>query len=200
MRGTLVFGAVVAICVAGCDDEGVVDDEVAAEVAYMGLDRGVDRAIELGFDGFNDPDESANIPPQQAPGAYAGTMHVSGKVDSGASDNKEMDLDVGLAGYSDGPILGYSEDEEEEIIIFYDGNMNLPMSMKGLPNADLTGSFNGTVTMSGEALEGPVTLNLSFTGKTQDAGGGLIQRQPGTLHIYGTATSDYGVFNVDLTR
>lgn len=200
MRGTLVFGAVLAICTAGCDDEGVVDDEVAAEVAYMGLDRGVDRAIELAFDGYNDPDESANIPPQQAPGAYAGTMRVSGKVDSGESNNKEMDLDVALTGYSDGPILGYEEDEEEEIIIIYDGILNLPMSMKGLPNADLTGSFNGTVTMSGEDLEGDLTLSLQFTGKTEDAGGGLIQRQPGTFHIFGTATSDYGVFNVDITR
>jgi hypothetical protein len=77
--------------------------------------------------------------------------------------------------------------------------MNLILSMKGLPNADLTGSFRGTVTMSGY-LEGPVTLNLSLTGKTEDAGGGLIQRAPGTFHISGTATSDYGVFNVDLTR
>ena len=71
--------------------------------------------------------------------------------------------------------------------------------MKGLPNADLTGSFFGRVNMTG-ALEGPVDLNLSFTGKTEDAGGGLIQRQPGTLHIVGTATSDYGIFNVDITR
>ena len=200
MRGIFVLGAVaLASLLVGCDDEGVVDDEVAAEVAYMGLDRGVDRALELGFDGFNDPDESANIPPQQAPGAYAGTMHVSGKVDSGESTNKNMDLDVGLTGYSDGPILGYTEDDEEEIIIYYDGAMNLIMSMKGLPNAELTGSFGGIVTMSGH-LEGPVTLSLQFTGRTEDAGGGLIQRQPGTLHIFGTATSDYGVFDVNITR
>jgi hypothetical protein len=188
------FWAVAALALAGCDSN-VVDDEEAAQVSYLGLDRAVDRAIELGFDGFNDPAQSANIPAQDGVGDHQGQMVVDGKVDSGASNNKEMDLNVQLLTYSDGQIVG----QEEDVIVVYDGTLALGMSMKGLPNADLTGSFGGTVMMSG-ALEGPVTLDLSFAGKTQDAGGGLIQREPGTTHISGTATSDYGVYPVDVTR
>src|SRR5687768_10376015 len=81
----------------GGDDVGSDED---AERAYGGLDASIDKAIQLGFDGFNAA-SSANIPPQTAAGNKAGTMTVAGQVDQGASDNKTMNLTEALTGYSD---------------------------------------------------------------------------------------------------
>lgn len=181
---------------AGCGDDTDLASDEAARLAYLGLDQSVDRAIKLGFQGFNAA-SNANIPTQSEAGAAQGTMDVGGKVDQGASNNKEMDLTVTLTGYSDG--LLRTEDEEEVSIVYdTDGPAILDLSLKGLPNATMTGSLTGTYLMSGE-LEGPVTLNLSISGMTEESGG-VIQRAPGTTRISGTATSDFGVYNVDLTR
>ena len=49
-------------------------------------------------------------------------------------------------------------------------------------------------------LVGLVRLDVSFTGRTRDAGGGTIARVPGTIHVTGTATSDYGVFDIDVSK
>jgi hypothetical protein len=196
---TILAGIILAsVALAGCsDDDGpVVDDEAAARLAYFGLDRSIDRVLDLGFDGFNAA-SSANIPTQQGNGDYAGTVTVGGQVDQGNSNNKGMRLDVAYAGYSDGQIA--VDEDDEPIIIFYDGSADVDLSMKGLPDADLTGSFVGTLTMSG-SLEGPVSLSLSFTGKTEENAAMEIQREVGTTHITGTATSDFGVFAVDVTR
>lgn len=168
---------------------GAINNELAAEQAYLGLDRAIDRMIKLGFDGFNAAD-SANIPPQVEAGDESGTMDVSGKVDQGASANKGMQLDVVLTDYSDGPV-------EETSIIYTGGPMEADFSLKGLPDADLSGSLSGVIEMRGD-LAGAVELNLSLTGMTEDVGGGLVARTPGSIHVVGTATSDYGVFNVDV--
>ena len=176
----------------GACGEGNVNDEEAARRAYLGLDRAIDRALALGFDGYNAAG-SANIPEQTDVGEVSGTMIVGGQVDAGASANKEMRLLVTLEDdYSDGLVEG-------ELDIAYNGGpIDLDLSMKGLPNADLTGSFVGSFTMTGDLL-GEVLLDLAITGETEETPSGDIQRKAGTIRVLGTATSDYGVFDVDVS-
>ncbi len=178
-----------------CGDEGVVDEE-SARLAYEGLDPSIDKALDLGFQGFNEA-SSANIPEQSTTGDASGTLTIGGKVDQGASNNKEMTLDATYTDYSDG-----DPDEEDDIVdVIYDsqGTVTIDLSLKGLPNADLTGTIVGTVIMDGGLL-GPVTLDLAITGETEDDGTGKIRRKAGTVRVTGTATSDYGTFQVDVTH
>ena len=56
------------------------------------------------------------------------------------------------------------------------------------------GTLVGTFTMSGE-LTGPVTLDLAFSSALQPGTGTNVERKPGTTHITGTATSDFGVYD-----
>lgn len=189
VRRTALFALASILPLLACGPRGAVDNEVAARVAYLGLDRGVDRVIDLGFAGFNAA-SSANIPEQSDVGDVSGTMVVGGQVDQGASANKGMRLGVTLSAYSDGPV--------EDVEVIYDGGpTDLDMNFKGLPNAELTGTWTGTFTLSGD-IEGPVTLDLSFTGTTEDDGDGTIRRVPGSIHVTGTATSDYGSYPVDV--
>jgi len=190
-RTLLCIAPVAALLLAttGCNGQAL-DNEAAAEIAYLGLDRAVDRMLKLGFDGFNAAD-SANIPPQSESGDESGTMDVSGKVDQGASANKGMQLDVVLTDYSDGPV-------QDTPVLYNGGPIQADFSLKGLPDADLSGSLSGVFTMSGD-LAGTIELDLAITGKTQDDGTGLIVRVPGSIHVVGTATSDYGVFAVDVS-
>lgn len=191
-RGLLAAIPLLAALALGCQP---ANDEVAnadsARRAYLGLDRAIDRALELGFDGYNAA-SNANIPEQMAPGDASGTMVVGGKVDAGTSNNKEMDLQVTLTDYSDGPV----EDTYE--IVYAGGPALLGLSLKGLPDASLTGTFTGEFTMTG-ALAGAVALDLDITGQTEAAQDGTIQRKAGTIHVVGTATSDYGVFMIDVS-
>ena len=147
----------------------------------------------LGFDGYNQA-SNANIPEQSASGDRSGTMVVAGKVDQGASNNKEMDLTVSLTDYADEPV--------EEVSIQYatgDQPLQLGLSLKGLPNATFTGTFTGTPTMSG-GLAGTVTLDLALSGETEENQDGEVQRKQGTLRITGTATSAFGTYDVDISR
>lgn len=191
-RSILVAGVALAgLALSACGGpRGEIDNEVAVRVAYLGLDRGVDRAIDLGFAGFNAAN-SANIPEQMDVGDLSGTMVVGGQVDQGASANKGMRLEVTLDDYSDGPV--------EDVDVFYEGGpTNLDMSFKGLPNASLTGTWTGSFVLGGD-LAGPVTLNLSFTGMTEDAGDGTIRRVVGSIHVTGDVTSNYGTYPVDVS-
>src|SRR5437870_4278446 len=91
----------------GCgNDVSSADD---AKRAYIGLDPSVDKAINLGFDGFNMA-SSANIAPQTAHGASSGTLTVTGTVDQGASANKSMHLAFALEHYSDDGKVFYATD------------------------------------------------------------------------------------------
>jgi hypothetical protein len=65
------------------------------------------------------------------------------------------------------------------------------------PDAELSGTLAGTFVMDGD-LVGNVALNLVFTGQTEAGPGGEIVRVPGTVQVTGTATSDYGVFAIDV--
>lgn len=189
----LVFLIATAAC--GGDDEVGVIDEDSARRAYLGLDTAVERAMNLGFDGYNQA-SNANIPEQSANGDQNGTMVVEGKVDQGASNNKQMDLTVSLTDYADDPV--------EKVNIQYatgDQPLQLGLSLKGLPNATFTGSFIGSPTMTG-GLEGTVTLDLNLSGETEEtaSGDGSVQRKEGTLRITGTATSAFGSYAVDISR
>lgn len=131
-----------------------VSSDQSAQAAYLGLDESIDKAITLGFAGFNAA-QSANIPTEQTPGDVSGTSSIGGQVDEGQSANKQTRLQETLVGYAD-----------------VDAGAG-------------AGIVYATDTHAG-ALE------------ATDAGG--VDRKPGSTHITGTATSQFGTYDVDLTR
>jgi hypothetical protein len=174
-----------------------VSNDADARYAYLGLDSAVDRAMNLGMDGFNAA-SSANIDDQQGAGDADGTMVVSGQVDQGASDNKELRLEVAFSGYRDQAV----DDDGNDILTVYDtpdSLVQLDISLKGIPDGTFDGTFVGTVVMS-DGLEGDLDLDLALAGSLQAGAGDDVERVPGSTTITGTATSDYGVFDVDLTH
>lgn len=180
---------VFAAALIGCSDD--VGSEEDARRAYVGLDKSVDKAIQLGFQGFNLA-SNANIAPQTANGDKGGTLTVSGKVDQGASANKTMSLNEEMKGYSD------------DGLITYDTTGTLPiidLKLANVPNGTVNGTLNGTFKMTGE-LEGNVTLTLSIAGELQPTAADptKVERKPDTTKITGTAASDYGTYNVNVTQ
>jgi hypothetical protein len=161
-----------------------------AKKAYVGMDDSIDRAITLGFQGFNAA-SSANISPQTANGTKAGTLTVTGQVDQGASSNKGMRLSTNYVMYSDDGMITYATDANHLPA--------LDMQLKMIPTGTLNGTLVGTVTMAGSEV-GSLALNLSFNGTLQAGAGTTVQRAPGTTHITGTATSPAGSYTVDVTR
>jgi len=161
-----------------------------AQRAYEGLDASIDKAIKLGFDGFNAA-SSANIPPQTAKGTATGTMTVGGQVDQGNSSNKTMNLTETLAMYSDDAKLTYDSVSAA----------TLGMKLSKIPTGTMAGTLAGSFKMSGD-LAGTVTLNLSFSGEIEPVPGNTsqVQRKPGTTHVTGSAQSEFGTYTVDLTR
>jgi hypothetical protein len=189
-RSVLLSVVFLAFGLAGCGDD--VGSEEDAQRAYVGLDKSVDKAMQLGFQGFNAA-TSANIDPQVGNGDKTGTITVSGQVDQGASDNKTMNLNEQLKDYSD--------DDE---ITYNTGGDTLPLislKLSKIPDGTLDGTFSGTFQMSG-ALEGDVTLTLTITGQLQATAADptKVERKPETTRIVGTAGSEYGTYNVDVTR
>jgi hypothetical protein len=145
--------ALVLVCVlasAGCSDDGVASAQDAMR-AYLGLDSSIDKAINLGFDGFNAA-SSANIAPQEASGTHSGTLTVTGQVDQGSSANKGMRLSAAYVNYSD------------DGLITYDANASPPaleMMLKNIPNGTVNGTLAGTVTMHGQET-GALTLRAGW--------------------------------------
>ena len=184
---------------------GSVNDEDKARLAYLGLDNGIARAMQLGFDGFNAAD-SANIPTQTADGDVSGTMTISGQVDQGSSANKGMRLSMALEDYADDPVHPVDEngeEREEEYEIHYDTGsaVTVNFSLRDIPDGTMSGEISGTVTMSGD-LEGDLELSLSLDGKIeQDPDDATkTRREAGTTSISGTATSEFGEYRVEITR
>jgi hypothetical protein len=178
----------VVLLVAGCGSG--VNSTADAQKAYLGLDPSVDKAITLGFNGFNSA-TSANISPQSTSGTVSGTMTVTGQVDQGTSSNKGMRLNDSLTNYSDDGKITYATSAS--------ALPSLTINLRNIPNGTLDGSLNGAFTMSG-AETGSVTLALTFTGNIQAGPNNTVVRAPGTTHITGTATSPSGTYNVDVTR
>jgi hypothetical protein len=181
-------------CGSGDDDSNqpAVKSTADAEHAYLGLDASIDKAITLGFDGFNAA-TNANIAPQSASGDQKGTMTVTGQVDQGASSNKTMNLSEALAAYSDNGHLVYDTVAA-----------SLPalgMKLSKVPSGTLDGTLQGSFNVSGD-LKGSVTLDLTFTGELEPnaADPTKVERKPGTTHITGTATSGNDTYTVDVTR
>jgi hypothetical protein len=188
------------------------NDEVSsteeARLAYVGLDRAVERALGLGMLGFNAA-QSANIDPQSGAGDVKGTLTVTGQVDQGASDNKGLRLFTAFVMYQDRIASSADGGATAASGITYDTDAAalpaLNLTLRNIPDAlGETGTFTGTlagkVHMSGD-LAGDVTLNLMLLGDLRLAASGTgIERTPGSTHITGTATSDYGVYTIDVTR
>lgn len=174
-----------------------VADEAAARYAYLGLDGAVTRATNLGLQGFNLA-SNANIDDQTGAGDESGTMVVGGQVDQGVSDNKGLRLDVVLEAYRD----AQRDDDDEPILTVYDTVEDAPLQLdvllRDLPDGTFDGTLVGTVLMS-EDLEGEVELDLRVVGELEEADVG-VARVEGATRVTGTATSPYGVFDVDLTR
>lgn len=174
-----------------CSSSSVNSNDQAKQ-AYLGLDESIDKAITLGFKGFDEA-SSANIPTETANGDVSGTMAITGQVDQGASANKTMRLAEALTTYADTD-AGITYDTTTDA-----GSPALDMKLSGIPSGTVSGTLVGTYAMTG-ALEGEVTLDVTFSGgiEANDAGG--VERTPGQTHITGTATSGSGVYTIDLTR
>ena len=182
--------------VLACSNNGGVDSNETAKQAYLGLDESIDKAITLGFQGYNDA-KSANIPAEQTNGDVSGTMTVTGQVDQGVSANKQMRLLEALAEYADtdaGVVYDTSADAGSD-----GAPATLDMSLQGIPSGTLSGSLDGTYAMRG-ALAGLVTLTVSFDGQLEPNDAGGVERKPGTTHITGTATSGSGTYAIDITH
>jgi|KBSMisStandDraft_5_1062788.scaffolds.fasta_scaffold119546_1 hypothetical protein len=192
MRSTPII-ALACLTVAGafaaCGN-GVSSTEDARN-AYLGLDPSVDKAIQLGFNGYNFDPNGANIQPQTADGGMSGTMTVTGQVDQGSSDNKGMRLSESLSGYSDDGHVMYGTDQA--------ALPALTINLKNIPSGTVDGSLNGSFLMSG-SLSGQVSLALTFAGQIEAGPGNTVVRKAGTMHITGTATSPAGTYTVDVTR
>lgn len=173
-------------------NEPAVQSTADAERAYVGLDASIDKAITLGFDGFNAA-TNANIAPQTATGDDKGTLTVSGQVDQGSSSNKTMHLTEALATYSDDGQLAYATDDA--------ALPALEMKLSKVPTGTLDGTLNGSFKMDG-MLKGSVTLALTFSGELQANADDptKVERKPGTTRITGTATSGNDTYTVDVTR
>jgi hypothetical protein len=181
--------AILALATSGCGNGVSSNDD--ARKAYLSLDPSVDKAITLGFDGFNSA-SSANISPQMAAGTKSGSLTVTGQVDQGSSSNKTMRLQEAMVNYSDDGLIAYATSSALPA---------LNMDLKSIPNGTVSGTLAGTFIMTGQE-SGSLDMNLSFTGDLQpdpmDAT--KVERKPGTTHITGTATSGAGTYQVDVTK
>jgi hypothetical protein len=189
----------------GCSDGDDIDSDTEARWSYLGLDRAIDRAINLGFDGFNAAN-SANIPTQSGVGDVDGTMDVDGQVDQGASDNKGMRLLLTLVEYTDDVVDDpVTEEDTEELVLIYDTIEDMPpsldMSLRDIPDGTFTGTLIGDFLVSGD-LDATGTFNLALSGSIQEdpMNAGEVIREPGTLIITGTVTSGDGVYDVDVMK
>jgi hypothetical protein len=167
-----------------------VSSTADAQKAYLGLDPSIDKAITLGFVGYNAA-TSANIDDHSMDGGVSGTLTVGGQVDQGTSSNKTMRLVETLTNYSDDGQVTYHTDSSAP--------PSLTMDLKNIPTGTLNGSLSGSFLMSG-GLSGQVSLALIFAGQLEATPDGGVVRKPSTTHITGTATSSAGTYNVDVTR
>jgi hypothetical protein len=201
MRATSVF-VIAVLGLAACGSDNISSDEEARR-AYLGLDDSIGKSLTLGFVGFNAA-TSANLPMDccNDVGLEKGTLVITGQVDQGASDNKEMRLNIAMVDYNDGKFT--VDGNDKEIDITYNTNTDvtlqplLDLSLRNIPNGTLDGTLIGDYDMSGD-IDGTATLNLVITGTIMDDGTGKVVRTPGTTHVTGTAVSGDGTFDVDVT-
>ncbi len=186
--------ALLALLTTACNPN--VNSERDAARAYLGLEAGITRAVNLGMDGYNSA-SSANIAPQIADGDLGGTMTVTGQVDQGQSDNKELRLQVALVGYLDD-----TTDGDTPFAIIYDTDPTAPpeldVSLRGIPDGTLEATLAGDFAMTND-LEGVVTLDLAITSEIEAGPDGIgVVQKAGTAQVTGTATSGFGSYDVNL--
>lgn len=177
-----------------------VSSEEEAALAWLGLERAIDKALDLGLLGYSQA-SSANIEPQSYTGDVSGTITVTGQVDQGSSDNKGLRLDIALEDYAD--FVDLDEDDDRDLSVLYETNPEDPpyadLKLRDMPDGTLSGTLLGDVAMEGD-LEGIITLSLTIEGPTESDGGSGAQRVDGETTITGTATNDGGgVYEIDLT-
>jgi len=205
IRNSLLLVVVGALGLAACGSDDIDSDEEARR-AYLGLDESIEKSLRLGFDGFNAA-SNANIPPQMTTGILAGTLTITGQVDSGSSDNKGMRLRVGMVDYTDGVVK--LEDEDVEVNITYDTDADvtlqpyLQLTLRNIPSGTFTGTLMGVYYMDGD-IKGEANLNLTFSGALMPdpANPGdptKTVRKPGSTMVTGTAASGDGTFDVNVT-
>jgi hypothetical protein len=182
-----------ATLTSSCGDDDVDSDKEARQ-AYSGLDGLVETAIDLGFRGMNVA-SGANIMPQMAMGAMGGTITVTGKVDQGSSNNKNMDLALALAMFTNDGKIRYDSPVKDKPA------PALVLSLKKIPDGTLDGTLIGDFAMAGD-LEGNVALNLVIVAalETDPADATKVRRKAGSTHTTGTAVSSEGTYTVDVTR
>jgi hypothetical protein len=198
-RRSLLSLALLGVLSAQC---GGVSNAEAARKAYVGLDRAVDRALSLAFDGLNAA-TSANIPAQTGNGDVMGTMLVEGQVSQGSSSNREMRLRVTLTNYRDMVRDNGDGGTGAELRLVYDvpqGGAPLALDVSLRPPI-FAATLIGTLRMTGE-IEGTVTLNLTMSGRLESMSGtgSRLMRVAGSTRIQGTVTSGSTTFNVDVMR
>ncbi|HEU0033490.1 MAG TPA: hypothetical protein VFQ53_22820 [Kofleriaceae bacterium] len=203
MTRLLSFAMVVVMVGAvGCSSDDLDSDEEARR-AYFGLDESIGKSLTLGFVGFNAA-TNANLPANccNDVGIVSGTLVITGQVDAGTSDNKQMRLRIGMVDYNDGVFR--VDGSDQDIDITYDTSADpllqpeLDLSLHSFPGGTYDGTLIGDYSMTGD-IEGTATLNLIFTGDISDDGTGKTVRTPGMTHVTGTATSGDGTFDVDIT-
>lgn len=194
----LLLGSLLVLPLGCADDENGLASEEDARRAYLGLDQSIEKALDLGMDGFNAA-SNANIPTQSGEGDVAGTIVVDGQVDQGASDNKGMRLTVALEGYSDG-VIERVDDEDVEIVYdtYPDDLPDLTLSLRDIPDGTLEGTLVGTYELHG-SIEGTATLDLTISGPIEDDGSGGVSRTVGQTHVTGVARSGDYAYDVDVT-
>jgi hypothetical protein len=203
----LAYICVLVLGVGACGGDDAIDSNEEARRAYLGLDPSIPKSLNLGFDGFNSA-TSANIDAQEGVGEVDGTLTITGQVDQGASDNKEMRLYVGMVDYTDGEfvvIVNDGTEDEEEVTVDLTYNTSdvqleqpyLHLSLRNVPDGDFTGELTGTYYLSGD-IEGEVTLDLTMAGDIQAGPNATVERVPGSTTILGTATSGDGLYDVNV--
>ncbi len=187
---TALLGLIADAALAGCDDS--TGNE--AQDAYAGFATAIDRMLTLGFLGLN-ASTSGGIPEQLGDGINSGTLVVTGTASQGNATDRSMRLTVAVTDYSDGAA------GPDALFITYTGAdvVIADLSMTGLPNAALTGTFKASLGMKGE-LTGSLTIDLTVEGETEGDGAGGVRMKAGTLHLQGNASSKYGGYQVDEIR
>jgi hypothetical protein len=194
----LLLGSLLIMPLGCAEEEHGLGSEEDARRAYLGLDESIEKALDLGMDGFNAA-SNANIPTQAGQGDVSGSIVVDGQVDQGASDNKGMRLTVALEGYSDG-VIERVDDEDVEITYdtYPDDPPDLTLSLRNIPDGTLEGTLLGTYELHG-SIEGTATLDLTMSGEIEDDGSGGVTRTVGRTHVTGVAHSGDYTYDVDVT-
>jgi hypothetical protein len=99
----------------------------------------------------------------------------------------------------------YADNSAEDVAITYNTASNalplLDLKLSNIPTGTVTGTLVGSFTMTGD-LEGSVRLNVAISGDLQPTAADpmKVERKPGTTKITGTAESDYGKYDVNVTQ